>query len=129
MESGTKLEAANGAGITIPADPRIKGRHGGPVTVSVTSYHTGDKVKEVPTVKYGANRQLRRMTGPNAISGTVQKEDRVDFFMTKTSVSWRGTVNVKVPGLGAEVPAHDRPWKPYGKEEDVRYPEEKAQIR
>lgn len=127
VESGTKLEAPNGAGITLPADPRIKGKHGGPVTISVTSYHTGDKVKEVPTVKYGANRQVRRMTGPDG--GTVQKEDRVDFFMTKTSVSWRGTVNVKVPGLAAQVPAHDRPWNPYGESGDVLFPEDKEQVR
>lgn len=127
VESGTTLETPNGAGITLPADPRIKGRHGGPVTISVTSYHTGDKVKEVPTVKYGANRQVRRMSGPDG--GTVQKEDRVDFFMTKTSVSWRGTVNVKVPGLSAQVPAHDRPWAPYGEAADALFAEEKAEVR
>lgn len=129
IESGAKLEAADGAGITLPADPRIKGRHGGPVTVTITSYHTADKVKEVPTVKYGADRKLRRMSGPDSISGTVQKEDRVDFFMTRTSVSWRGTVDVKVPGLAAQVPAHDRPWTPYGSEALSQYPEEKAQVR
>jgi len=127
VESETKLETPNGAGITLPADPRIKGRHGGPVTISVTSYHTGDKVKEVPTVKYGANRQVRRMTGGDG--GTVQKEDRVDFFMTKTSVSWRGTVNVKVPGLAAQVPAHDRPWAPFGEKGESLYPGEKAELR
>jgi len=127
VEGGAELDAADGAKIKIPADPRVKGRHGGPVTVTVTSYHTGDKIKELPTVRYGANRQTRRVSGHGA--GSRQKEDRVDFFMSRTSVSWRGTVNVKVPGLGAEVPAHDRVWQPYGEAANVRFPEEKDQVR
>mmetsp|Transcript_147935 Transcript_147935/g.368640 ORF Transcript_147935/g.368640 Transcript_147935/m.368640 type:complete len:311 (+) Transcript_147935:174-1106(+) len=127
VQSGANLETVDGAGITIPADPRVRGKHGGPVTITVTSFHAGDGVKELPTVKYGANRELRRVGGPDAISGTKQKEDRVDFFMAKTSVSWRGTVDVKVPGLAAQVPAHDRPWTPYGT--DGRFVEEKAEVR
>ena len=141
IQSGAEVEAPDGASVKIPADPRIKGRHGGPVTVTVTSYHAGDAVKEMPKVKYGAQRQVQ--TEPTSEAAAInsstteslnlsnetqeQKSDRVDFFMTKTSVSWRGTVDVKVPGLSAQVPAHDRPWTPYG--ENVLYPEEKATVR
>ncbi|CAE7481311.1 unnamed protein product [Symbiodinium pilosum] len=143
IQNGAEVEAPDGASVKIPADPRIKGRHGGPVTVTVTSYHAGDAVKEMPKVKYGAQQQLRPEPMKNAeanssimgndsvsnMSNATQdaKNDRVDFFMTKTSVSWRGTVDVKVPGLSAQVPAHDRPWTPYG--ENVLYPEEKAAVR
>lgn len=122
---GTKIEAPDGSSVQIPADPRVKGRYGGPVTVSLTSYHAGDAVKELPTVKYGAQRRLRRVGGRD--SATVQQEDRVDFFMSRTSVSWRGTVNVKVPGLAAQVPAHDRPWRPFG--ENETFAAEKAEVR
>mmetsp|Transcript_31616 Transcript_31616/g.104795 ORF Transcript_31616/g.104795 Transcript_31616/m.104795 type:complete len:304 (+) Transcript_31616:176-1087(+) len=129
-EVGASLEAVDGASVKIPADPRVKGKHGGPVTVTVTSYHTGDRIKELPTVRYGANREMRRVGGPDSISATKQKEDRVDFFMTKTSVSWRGTVNIKVPGLSAQVPAHDRPWTPFGEDgKNVLFVEEKAEVR
>lgn len=129
VENGTKLEAPDGSGVEIPADPRVKGKYGGPVTVTLTSFHAGDvmKGKETPTIKFGANRRIRRVGGPDSISGTEQKEDRVDFMMTKTSVSWRGTVNVKVPGLNAQVPAHERPWTPYGTGE-VKFPAEKEQV-
>lgn len=125
--SGANLETVDGAGVTIPADPRVKGRHGGPVTITVTSFHAGDGVKELPSVKYGANRELRRVGGQDSLSGTKLKEDRVDFFMAKTSVSWRGTVDVKVPGLAAQVPAHDRPWTPYGT--DGNFVDEKLEVR
>ena len=54
--------------------------------------------------------------------------DRVDFFMTKTSVTWHGTVNVKVPGLSANVPARDRPWTPLD-DEQANYAEEKAEVK
>merc|ERR1711957_408741 len=60
--------------------------------------------------------------------------DRVDFFTTRTSVSWRGNVNVKYAGLHASVPAHDRApgQKPggstYGAEEEVRFPDEKKEV-
>jgi len=129
VESGADLETIDGAGIKIPADPRIKGKHGGPVTISVTSYHTGDNFKELPTARYGKNRKMRRMSGPDSISGTTQEEDRVDFFMSKTSVSWRGTVDVKVPGLSASVPAHERKWNPIGSDNaDSLYSEEKAEV-
>ena len=142
MQNGAEVEASDGASVKIPADPRIKGRHGGPVTVTVTSYHAGDAVKEMPKVKYGAQRQMRAepdLTTAEQNSSLEEqvnssnqthngtKNDRVDFFMTKTSVSWRGTVDVKMPGLSAQVPAHDRPWTPYG--ESVLYPEEKAGVR
>ena len=142
MQNGAEVEAPDGASVKIPADPRIKGRHGGPVTVTVTSYHAGDAVKEMPKVKYGAQQQMQpesKLTGVEANASLAEddnasnrthnntKNDRVDFFMTKTSVSWRGTVDVKVPGLSAQVPAHDRPWTPYG--ESVLYPEEKAAVR
>lgn len=130
IDLGTELEAVDGAKVTIPADPRVKGRHGGPVIVSITSYHTGDRIKDLPTVKYGKDRRFRSVSGPDAISATrLEPDDRVDFFMSKTSVSWRGTVNVKVPGLGASVPAHDRPWMPFGKEEELEYASDKAEIR
>ncbi|CAE8610756.1 unnamed protein product [Polarella glacialis] len=129
--NGAELECPDGASIKIPADPRVKGRNGGPVTVSVTSYHAGDGIKDIPKVKYGAERRLRHVVGgPDGVSaGAAKKEDRVDFFMTKNSVSWRGTVDVKVPGLAAQVPAHDRPWTPYGSADDQLYPEEKAEVR
>eukprot|EP00933_Yihiella_yeosuensis_P037855 TRINITY_DN31856_c0_g1_i2.p1 TRINITY_DN31856_c0_g1~~TRINITY_DN31856_c0_g1_i2.p1 ORF type:complete len:372 (+),score=95.85 TRINITY_DN31856_c0_g1_i2:51-1166(+) len=142
--SGADLEAPDGASIKIPADPRVKGRTDRPVTVTVTSYHAGDAIKELPTVKYGKNRtqvpqgaeavskdDTPKDSAPdsNVSSNETQKEERVDFFMSKTSVSWRGTVNVKVPGLAAQVPAHDRPWSPYGRAGEDLYPEEKAEVR
>lgn len=112
--NGSEIEAPDGASIKIPADPRVKGRHGTPVTVSVTSYHAGDSInKDMPRIKFNG-------------SNETNASDRVDFFMTRTSVTWRGTVDVKVPGLSAQVPAHDRPWTPYG--EEASYAEEKAQV-
>ena len=136
---GTEVEAPDGASVKIPADPRIKGRHGGPVTVTVTSYHAGDAVKEMPKVKYASERQVNleqtdvndtnaSATNTSATNMTnATKSDRVDFFMTRTSVTWRGTVDVKVPGLSAQVPAHDRPWTPFG--EDERFAEDKAEVK
>ncbi len=146
VTQGAILEAPDGGGVTIPADPRVRGRHGGPVTVSVTSYHAGDalKTKEMQKINFGSTAS-RKEVGPtsntsntstgNGMNGTTYTSqignasgvDRVDFFMTKTSVSWRGTVNVKVPGLSAQVPAKDRPWTPLG--EDALYAEEKAEVK
>ena len=146
VTQGAILEAPDGGGVTIPADPRVRGRHGGPVTVSVTSYHAGDGInKEMPKIKFGSTASPEvntsntstsiNETGMNGMNGTTKTQignasegvDRVDFFMTKTSVSWRGTVNVKVPGLSAQVPAKDRPWTPLG--EDALYAEEKAEVK
>ena len=148
VTQGAILEAPDGGGVTIPADPRVRGRHGGPVTVSVTSYHAGDGInKEMPKIKFGSTRASPEVNtsnpsinetgtnGTNGTNGTTKTQignasegvDRVDFFMTKTSVSWRGTVNVKVPGLSAQVPAKDRPWTPLG--EDALYAEEKAEVK
>eukprot|EP00931_Biecheleriopsis_adriatica_P103919 TRINITY_DN78702_c0_g1_i1.p1 TRINITY_DN78702_c0_g1~~TRINITY_DN78702_c0_g1_i1.p1 ORF type:complete len:352 (+),score=65.75 TRINITY_DN78702_c0_g1_i1:67-1056(+) len=147
LAQGTEVAAPDGASIKIPADPRIKGRHGGPVTVTVTSYHAGDALKDQqpPKIRYSAERRIHQedsnssnATGnttnssesseANSTNSTPEKDDRVDFFMTKTSVSWRGSVDVKVPGLSAQVPAHDRPWTPYGEAND-KYLEEKAEVR
>ena len=142
IQLGAHVEAPDGAGVSIPPDPRVKGRHGGPVTITVTSYHAGDSInKEMPRVKYGAEQQFKPDPESAETSGNSNnsagaganrssepnKTDRVDFFMTRTSVNWRGTVDVKVPGLSANVPAHDRPWTPFG--EDERYAEDKAEVR
>ncbi|CAK9003471.1 unnamed protein product [Durusdinium trenchii] len=139
IQSGAHVEAPDGASIQIPADPRVKGRHGGPVTITVTSYHAGDSInKDMPRIKYGAegiqfqpqesdHRSEQNASSSESRNETVNKTDRVDFFMTRTSVNWRGTIDVKVPGLAANVPAHDRPWTPFG--EDERYAEDKASVR
>eukprot|EP00927_Polykrikos_kofoidii_P072297 TRINITY_DN68430_c0_g1_i1.p1 TRINITY_DN68430_c0_g1~~TRINITY_DN68430_c0_g1_i1.p1 ORF type:complete len:412 (+),score=79.28 TRINITY_DN68430_c0_g1_i1:108-1343(+) len=155
-KNGTKMEAPDKAGVEIPADPRVKGRHGGPVTITLSSYHTGDRIKEPPTLSSrefkssqaapsssprdsgGGATDIPRSENGGANRTTQDEEgskknetDRVDFFMTKTSVSWRGTVNVKVPGLGASVPAHDRSPTDvnFGEEGEVLFPIEKADLR
>eukprot|EP00930_Biecheleria_cincta_P039299 TRINITY_DN27026_c0_g1_i1.p1 TRINITY_DN27026_c0_g1~~TRINITY_DN27026_c0_g1_i1.p1 ORF type:complete len:378 (+),score=87.35 TRINITY_DN27026_c0_g1_i1:32-1135(+) len=143
--NGLNLTAPNDAGVMIPADPRIVGRHGGPVTVSVSSFHAGEKIKELPEIKSSDFRHKSAdpsdadLDGPReesekkADAGAAKPEvDRVDFFMKKTGISWRGTVNVKVPGLGASVPAHDREGPPPGasmEEAEQSYPEEKQMVK
>merc|ERR1719183_224494 len=100
-----EVKAPDGAELSIP--PGAKQRHGGPVTVTITSYHTGGRIKKLPgRVKFGRGRRLRRrLGGDEAISGTTVGEDRVDFFLEKEegksgparhSVSWAGTVDVRV---------------------------------
>lgn len=143
--NGLNLTAPNDAGVMIPADPRITGRHGGPVTVSVSSFHAGEKIKELPEIKSSdfrpkpAEPSDADLDGPRdgaekkADAGSAKPEvDRVDFFMKKTGISWRGTVNVKVPGLGASVPAHDREGPPPGasiEEAEQSNPEEKQMVK
>lgn len=143
--NGLNLTAPNDAGVMIPADPRITGRHGGPVTVSVSSFHAGEKIKELPEIKSSdfrhkpADPSDADLDGPpeesekKADAGAAKPEvDRVDFFMKKTGISWRGTVNVKVPGLGASVPAHDREGPPPGasvEEDEQLHPEEKQMVK
>eukprot|EP00929_Paragymnodinium_shiwhaense_P107258 TRINITY_DN73340_c0_g1_i1.p1 TRINITY_DN73340_c0_g1~~TRINITY_DN73340_c0_g1_i1.p1 ORF type:complete len:377 (-),score=91.54 TRINITY_DN73340_c0_g1_i1:203-1333(-) len=138
LEEGAELEAPDKAGIKIPGkDPRIKGRHGGPVTITVSSYHAGDRVKYPPNIssrefQKPAPQPRQQGEESNESHGTAPNEtDRVDFFMTKTSVSWKGTVNVKVPGLSATVPAHDRSPSEvkFGDEGDIAFFEDKEEIR
>ena len=128
MLNGSEVEAPDGASIKIPADPRVKGRHGTPVTVSVTSYHAGESInKDMPRIKFTSNHNSNDSNDSNGSNETNETvSDRVDFFMTRNSVTWRGTVDVKVPGLSAQVPAHDRPWTPYG--EEASYAEEKQAV-
>ena len=173
LQSGTSVEAPDGASISIPADPRVKGRYDSPVTISVTSYHAGDAInKDMPKIKFtqrgsegkashtdtnvtnhsyhsdqrsepiserpnvehdvrdtgSSSRSHSDSAPPSPPSPPSPPVDRVDFFMTKTSVTWHGTVNVKVPGLSANVPARDRPWTPLG-DEHANYAEEKAEVR
>eukprot|EP00438_Fugacium_kawagutii_P011280 Skav202830 [mRNA] locus=scaffold746:8413:9848:+ [translate_table: standard] len=132
-KDGTTLEAPDGSGITIPGDPRVKGRDPlSSVTISLTSYHAGDHInKEMPKIKFKENVHTEMNTTSDNVTNTsntstTRSTDRVDFFMTKTSVTWHGTVNVKVPGLSANVPAKDRPWTPL---EDDRYAEDKALVK
>lgn len=148
-----ELKSPDGADVKIP--PGAKQRHGGPVTITITSYHVGGRLKLPGRVKFGQGRQLRRkLGGEESISGTTVKEDRVDFFLMKEpqkdgparhSVQWAGTVDVKVRdptkgrgkikggyehGLGVSVPAHDREWLP-GREghEIQRFPVEKKELQ
>lgn len=148
-----ELKAPDGAELTIP--PGAKQRHGGPVTVTITSYHTGGRIKQLPgRVKFGKGRRLRRLLGGDeSISGTEVKEDRVDFFLEKEeatngparhSVSWAGTVDVKVRdptkgrgkvkgnselGLGVSVPAHHEDYQVAGgPAADTRWPEERQAL-
>lgn len=147
------LKAPDGAELSIP--PGAKQRHGGPVTITITSYHTGGRIKKLPgRVKFGKGRQLRRkLGGDEAISGTKVGEDRVDFFLEKEeatsgparhSVSWAGTVDVKVrdptkgrgkvkggyeQGLGIQVPAHHTDYQATGGSvEDSRWPEDRQAL-
>lgn len=149
-----ELKAPDGAELSIP--PGAKQRHGGPVTITITSYHTGGRIKQLPgRIKLGKNRRLRRkLGGDEEISGTTVGEDRVDFFLEKEegkgseparhSVSWAGTVDVRVrdptkgrgkvkggfeQGLGVSVPAHHTDYQLAGvSNEDSRWPEERQAL-
>jgi hypothetical protein len=147
------LKAPDGAELSIP--PGAKQRHGGPVTITITSYHTGGRIKQLPgRIKFGRGRRLRRrLGGDEAISGTSVGEDRVDFFLEKQeatsgparhSVSWTGTVDVRVrdptkgrgkvkggyeQGLGVSVPAHHEDYQVAGgPTEDTRWPEDRQAL-
>jgi len=186
----TKIDAPDGAGITVPQG--VQGKSGKPVTITVTSYHASEKImKAMPSdlrVRFEKERRERQASGiepsaetggsgddASAAAGEAGSEpakaanvesskrhtehnstdqgvgenpkgasaraeppkpdvDRVDFFTTKTSVSWVGNVNVKYAGLSATVPAHDRtPGKgpagaTFGGEEEVLFAAEKEQI-
>lgn len=183
--NATKIEALDGAGVTVPRG--VQGKSGKPVTITITSYHASEKLmkslSEDLRVKFGKERAPAAAAvapegssvaeggnatdvGGNAAEGgsaegaqragtddvnaseaseasvvetanetaPEEREERVDFFTTKTSVSWRGTVNVKYAGLSATVPAHDRsPGKgpagaTFGVPEEVRFAEEKEEI-
>lgn len=148
-----ELKAPDGAELSIP--PGAKQRHGGPVTITITSYHTGGRIKQLPgRVKYGKGTRLRRLLGGDeSISGTEVKLDRVDFFLEKEeatdgparhSVSWAGTVDVKVRdptkgrgkvkgnselGLGVSVPAHHTDYQVVGgPAADTRWPEDRQAL-
>lgn len=144
-----ELKAPDGGEVKIP--PGAKQRHGGPVTVTITSYHTAGRIKELPgRVKYGAGRKSNFIS-ESGESVTPPEEDRVDFFLMKEakddeparhSVAWTGTVDVKQwdrskatdnvkngyeHGLGVSVPAHDREDLPgVG---DGNFPEEKQAVQ